>query len=146
MPGHARRSSGMASSAKPEAHPARRRGRMNYLVEPVRTDRRARLSRTLAAPRHACVPGIGEDQSVVEAFEVPGAVHAVEVDECQEPGADHLVVVAQQRTAPPRFLDAPVVADLDRLADAWPAKDDRLAERIELDVDRRMLAEQSRHA
>ena len=84
--------------------------------------------------------------SVVEALEVPGAVNAVEIDEREKSSADHLVVVAQQGSAPPGFLDSPVVADLDRLADAGPAQNDRLSKRVEVDVDCGVLAEQPGHA
>ena len=58
---------------------------------------------------------------VVEAFEVPGAVDPVEVDEREPAAPDDLEVVAGDRSAPPGLLDPPAIADLDGLAPAVPA-------------------------
>src|SRR5919206_1561940 len=54
--------------------------------------------------------------SVVDPLEMPGPADPIEVDEREPLRADDLEVVAGDRLAPPRLLDAPVVADLD-----WPA-------------------------
>ena len=52
---------------------------------------------------------------------MPGARDPVQVDEREPALADDLGVVARDRLAPPRLLDPPAIADLDRLAPAVPA-------------------------
>src|ERR1035437_2704719 len=83
--------------------------------------------------------------SVVEALDMPGPVDSVEVHESQPVLAGDLEVVASNRPAPPALLDAPAIADLDSLAPATPAERDQLPVGTELDLDRGVLAQQSRH-
>ncbi len=84
--------------------------------------------------------------SVVEPFQVPRPLDAVEVDQGQPALADHLHVVAGDRLAPPGLLDPPAVADLHRLAAAVPDDGDGLARRIGLDRDGRVLAQRGSSA
>ena len=73
---------------------------------------------------------------------MPRARDSIEVDQGEPVLADDLEVVAGDRRAPPRFLDAPAVADLDRLPLAVPAEGDEAAGRVQLGVDERVLAQE----
>src|SRR3954469_21892670 len=76
---------------------------------------------------------------------MPRAGDAVAVHEREPAGADDLEVVAGDRLAPPRLVDPPLVADLDRLADAIPPEGDQPAGDIQLRIDERVLAQQAGH-
>src|SRR5687768_4939358 len=83
--------------------------------------------------------------SVVQALEVPGPVNTIQVNEREPARPDDLEVVALDRGTPPSLFHPPAVADLDGFAPAVPADPDELAGRVQLHLDRRMLAEQAGH-
>src|SRR4051812_22768562 len=76
---------------------------------------------------------------------MPRAGDPVAVHEREPAGADDLEVVARDRLAPPRLVDPPLVAHLDRLADPVPPEGDQPAGDIELRIDDGVLAQQAGH-
>src|SRR4051794_41842891 len=76
---------------------------------------------------------------------MPRAGDPVAVHEREPAGADDLEVVARDRLAPPRLVDPPLVAHLDRLADPVPPEGDQPAGDIQLRIDDGGLAQQAGH-